>query len=716
MSTFFIAVGSLVLYIIAYHTYGRWLARRFFKLDKDAPVPSRMINDGLDFIPTRKQIVFGHHFTSIAGTGPIVGPALAVIWGWLPALLWVIFGSIFMGAVHDMATLVVSIRNRGQTIGEVAGRLINPRVKILFLLILFVALMIVLAIFGLVIANIFDMYPASVLAVWVAMPMAMIIGWLVYRRGFSPTRPALVSLAIMITAIVLASEYDVFAFKVQPLTLGGFTITPVILWSAALFVYCYFASTLPVWLLLQPRDYVNAYLLIVGLAVIVLGIGAATFFHEGGAPIVAPAVQTDVPGAPPIFPFLFVTIACGAISGFHCLVSSGTSSKQIACETDAQFVGYGSMLTEGFLAVLVILACCAGVGLIPTLHSENSSRSIIRNGVPIVYEENFNPTVYTQQLKATLIGIDFRTLRVDAKPIWLVARYEGVDEKNQADVTPKLVARDYQTFNEYPSAEIGEPFLLDGGSATLLDSGVLELHGRPAWNLRYLSWQESGGLATTVSAFVDGAGNFVSAIGIPRPFAVGLMAVLVASFAATTLDTATRLQRYVVQELASTFRIAPLSGPKGATALAVLSAAVVAVIPPPGETWATGMGKGGMTLWPVFGAVNQLLAGLAFTVVVFYLARRRMRLWFIALPAAAMLIIPVAAMLYQVFNPVNGWWPMKQYHLVATGAAILALQAWMVVEALRMIPRVHGVLEPEPGAIPRAFEVIEVPSSHGRQS
>ncbi len=706
MSTFFIAVGSLVLYIIAYHTYGRWLARRFFKLDKDAPVPSREINDGKDFVPTRKQILFGHHFTSIAGTGPIVGPALAVIWGWLPALLWVIFGSILMGAVHDMATLVISIRNRGQTIGEVAGRLINPRVKILFLLILFLALMIVLAIFGLVIANIFDMYPASVLAVWIAMPMAMVIGWLVYRRGFSPTLPALVSLAIMITAIVLASEYDVFAFKVQPLTLGGFTIAPVILWSAALFVYCYFASTLPVWLLLQPRDYVNAYLLVVGLAVIVLGIGAATFFHEGGAPIVAPAVQSSVPGAPPMFPFLFVTIACGAISGFHCLVSSGTSSKQIACETDAQFVGYGSMLTEGFLAVLVILACCAGLGMQSTRISSadiwftslgmSPNEDIVLASVGIA-----RPPEFVQRLQVEIGTYEIKQL----DQLTLLK----ADSNPDSSTANTLKIGGYQI-------NIANPLIIDKGTILFEDETHAVFSGRLTWDYRYFSWSSSGGLARTVSAFVDGAGNFVTTLGIPRPVAVGLMAVLVASFAATTLDTATRLQRYVIQELAATFRIAPLSRPQGATALAVLSAALVAVIPPPGETWATGMGKGGMTLWPVFGAVNQLLAGLAFTAVVFYLARRKMRLWFIALPAAAMLIIPVAAMLYQLFNPNDGWWPMRQYHLVAAGAVILALQAWMVLEALRMIPRVHGVLEPELGAIPRAFEVIEVPGGHGRPS
>ncbi|MBX3393921.1 MAG: carbon starvation protein A [Phycisphaerae bacterium] len=679
MATFSIALGSLVLYIVAYHTYGRWLARKLFKLDPNAPVPSQTINDGRDYVPTPKQILFGHHFTSIAGTGPIVGPALAVIWGWLPALLWVIFGSIFMGAVHDLATLVVSIRNRGQTVGEIAGRLINPRVKALFLIILFLALMIVLAIFGLVIANIFDMYPASVLSVWIAMPLAMLIGWCVYRKGVKPTAPALISLAVMIGAIVLASESDAFAFRMPGFTIDGFRIDPVITWTAALLVYCYFASTLPVWLLLQPRDYVNAYLLVVGLAMIVLGIGGATFLHEGGAPIVAPAVQADVPGAPPMFPFLFVTIACGAISGFHCLVSSGTSSKQIACETDAQFVGYGSMLTEGFLAVLVILACCAGLGLGSTTIARNLTGSSIRTESEYEFGTFEDPNGTPTRLAVTQNGGNSRLY---------TTRPEGASAATPREADARIP-------------------LMNGSVVFHQSQPAATFQGYPAFRERYRSWTHSGGLARTVSAFVDGAGNFVTTIGVPRPVAVGLMAVLVASFAATTLDTATRLQRYVIQELAATCHIRVFAGPKGATLMAVASAALLAALPPPGQTWQSGMGKGGMTLWPIFGAVNQLLAGLAFTVIVFYLARRRMKLWFILLPGAAMLIIPMTAMWYQMFNTADGWWPMRQFHLIAAGAIIMALQIWMIVEALRMIPHVHGVLEQEPLGMSRALEPVE---------
>ena len=185
MQTLAIALGSLILYIIAYNTYGKWLGEKIFKLDKNASVPSIDLEDGEDYVPTKKGIVFGHHFTSIAGTGPIVGPALAVMWGWVPALLWVLFGSIFIGAVHDFGALVVSLRNKGQTVGDVAGKVITTRVRFLFLLILFMALTLVLAIFGLVIAVVFQMFPAAITPCMIQIPLALIIGTLAHRKGFN---------------------------------------------------------------------------------------------------------------------------------------------------------------------------------------------------------------------------------------------------------------------------------------------------------------------------------------------------------------------------------------------------------------------------------------------------------------------------------------------------------------------------------------------------
>ena len=365
MTTLVVAVLSMVGFVVAYNTYGRWLAKKLFSLTDDAKMPSEECRDDIDFVPTRKSIVFGHHFTSIAGTGPIVGPALAVFWGWLPALLWVVFGSILIGGVHDLAALVISIRNRGQTIGQAAGRLISPRAKILFLFVLALALSIVLAVFGLVIAAIFAIYPESVLSVWIAMPIALVIGWRVYRGGGGLIVPSLIGLGLLYLAVYVGTYY--MPIDLAPiLPEDGKFLTPVVVWTIILLVYAFVASVLPVWMLLQPRDYINSLQLFVALALLVGGLAVASLNGSADLLASAPAIADEVPAdAPSLFPFLFITIACGACSGFHCLVSSGTTSKQLEKATDAQAVGYGGMLLEGMLAVLVILACSAGVGMGP---------------------------------------------------------------------------------------------------------------------------------------------------------------------------------------------------------------------------------------------------------------------------------------------------------------------------------------------------------------
>ncbi|MGI9515833.1 MAG: carbon starvation CstA family protein, partial [Pirellulaceae bacterium] len=381
MTTLLIAVGSFFGFIIAYNTYGRWLSRKIFELDPDREVPSIELRDDRDYVPTNKSIVFGHHFTSIAGTGPIVGPAIAILWGWVPALLWVLFGSVLIGAVHDFGSLFVSLRNRGQTIGDVAGRLIRSRVRFLFLTILLFALWIVLAIFGLVIANVFKMFPASILPVFLQIPIAVVIGMWLHRRGANLLIPSLIALGTMYATVWLGAGCPGVSGGGGAVgewvrgvngTLASWSIGT---WTAVLLAYCFVASVLPVWTLLQPRDYINSLQLVSSLALVMIGLIVAGFVGINGQPLemVAPAVNWSPAGAPPIFPFLFITIACGAISGFHCLVSSGTTSKQLKCESDAQFVAYGSMLTEGFLAVIVILAVGSGIGYGWSQYSETGT-------------------------------------------------------------------------------------------------------------------------------------------------------------------------------------------------------------------------------------------------------------------------------------------------------------------------------------------------------
>ena len=202
MTTLLIALLSGIGFIVAYHTYGRWLGSKIFRLSADTVCPSERLNDGVDYVPTSKSVVFGHHFTSIAGTGPIVGPAIAIMWGWVPALLWVVLGSIFIGAVHDFGALVVSLRNNGQTVGDIAGRVLNRRVRLLFLLTLFMALTVVLAIFGLVIAAVFKQYPAAIFPCVVQIPIAIGIGMLLYRKGAGLFVPSLIALGVMYLTVI----------------------------------------------------------------------------------------------------------------------------------------------------------------------------------------------------------------------------------------------------------------------------------------------------------------------------------------------------------------------------------------------------------------------------------------------------------------------------------------------------------------------------------
>ena len=612
MTVLLILIAAVLSLACGYFVYGRWLATKLFALDPTFVVPSIELQDDHDFVPTPVPIVFGHHFTSIAGTGPIVGPALAIMWGWGPALVWVILGSIFIGGMHDMAVLVVSLRNRGMTIGEIAGRLLNPRVRLLFLVLLLFALWVVLAIFGWVIASVFVQFPEAILPVFLQIPIAVFIGTQVHRRGRNLRVPCLVALALMYATVWLGAGCPGttwtggwFGGLIQEVNYS-IAAWPIWLWIAILLTYCYLASVLPVWTLLQPRDFINSLQLLSSLGLVVLGlvvtttIGSDPVSSSQNAPALtmfAPFVDFSPQNAPPIFPFLFVTIACGAVSGFHCLVSSGTSSKQLQCETDACAVGYGSMLLEGFLAVLVIIAVGGGIGL----------------GWP----------------------------------------------------------------EEYPG-----------------------LSGTQLWHALYSDWKDvTGGKA--IAAFVVGSGNFLESLGMSATMSRALIGVLVASFAGTTLDTATRLQRYVVQELSGTLlkRVPVSLGTQplrwlttthGATLFAVITAFCLAMLPAPGKGWSLEtIGTGGLILWPLFGATNQLLAGLSLLVVSFYLRRRKLPTWIAGLPMIFMLVMPAWAFVYNI----KVWLSGGSFGLVIVALVMLAIEIWLIVEGIILWGQIQGVLE-----------------------
>jgi carbon starvation protein len=346
MNAAFLALATFAFFALGYRFYGRFLSRRIFALAASEPVPARELADDVDYVPTRMGVLWGHHYTSIAGAAPIVGPTLAVIWGWLPALLWVALGTVFMGAVHDFAALVISLRHQGHSIGDIAGRVVSPRVRTLFLLIIIFLLWIVLAVFAYVIATLFVSHPGSIFPINIQIVVAVALGWLVYRRGVGLLWPSLVGYVVLLVAIAYGNPFAAAFPAVASLSVTA--------WVWILLAYCFVASVLPVWLLLQPRDYLNAHQLLTGLGLLTVGL---LVLH----PVVqAPALHLWPPGAPPLVPFLFITIACGAISGFHGLVASGTTSKQVGCMTDAMPIGYGGMLGEGSLGLLAVLASTAG--------------------------------------------------------------------------------------------------------------------------------------------------------------------------------------------------------------------------------------------------------------------------------------------------------------------------------------------------------------------
>ncbi len=559
MDALLIMIVAFAGYIAMYKLYGQYIGKKIFALSPTARTPSQEFEDGVDYVPTKKEIIFGHHFTSIAGTGPIVGPAIAIIWGWVPALLWVFVGSIVMGAVHDFGALVISLRNQGKSISDYTAKYINNRTRFLFFLIVFLELWIVIAVFGLVIAIIFAMYPQSVVAVWVEVPIAMVLGYLVYKKGGNVTSLSIWAILLMYLFVFLGPF-----MPVKMPTVAGIPATGV--WTIILLIYGFIASVLPVTALLQPRDFINSHQLVIAMGLLILGVFGAAL--TGRLEIVAPAIQASPAKAPSMWPFLFITIACGAISGFHSLVSSGTSGKQVRSEEDALFVGYGSMLMEGALATLVIIAVAAGIGM-----------------------------GYTTKSGETLTGV-------------------------------------------------------------------------AAWTTHYSSWAAAAGLGSKISAFVDGAANMIMTLGIPKIFTLAIMAVFVASFAGTTLDSATRIQRYVLSELFTTLKLDFLTGKYTATAIAVGTALILA--------FATGAGgKGAMKLWPLFGAVNQTLAALALIVITLYLKARGGLKWMVAgIPAIFMAIMTLwAATLNQL--QFGGAHNML---LQSINIVIIIIAAWIVVE------------------------------------
>ena len=344
MQSVMIVVLGIAGMSFGWFVYSKFIATKIYQLDPDFVTPAHEFNDGVDFHPTNKFILWGHHFTSVAGAAPIVGPAIAVYWGWVPAVLWVTLGTVFFAGVHDFGALWASARHKGKSIGALSEEVIGKRTRALFMIVIFLVLLMVNAVFGVVIAGAFVNTPSSVFPAWSAIFVALIIGQFVHRKF---------NLMVLSIGGVIALYLSVFAGSVMPLELPGelFGLTANANWIIILFIYAAIASMLPVWVLLQPRDFINGLQLFVGLFLLY---GAVLLSLPD---ISAPAFNNQMPAdAPSLVPLLFVTIACGAVSGFHGIVSSGTSSKQLNKETDARFVGYLGSVGEGSLALITIVA------------------------------------------------------------------------------------------------------------------------------------------------------------------------------------------------------------------------------------------------------------------------------------------------------------------------------------------------------------------------
>ena len=550
MNAAVIAIAVLVFYFLGYRYYSKFIAEKVFQLSDDEAMPSHELEDGVDYVPTNKHVLFGHHFSSIAGAAPIIGPAIAVFWGWVPAIFWVVIGTIFMGAVHDFSALVISARRKGRSVGDLAGVVMSGRARTLFLLIVYFLIFFVLAVFAYAIAGLFVKYPTSVLPINFEILVALAIGFFLYRKGVPLLWPSIIALILLYFTVWIGTKV--------PIEVPAIMGSPIVTWIIFLLVYSFIASILPVWTLLQPRDYINSHQLFVGLFVMLLGLFVA---HPQ---MQAPAFNPNPEGALPLFPFIFVTIACGAISGFHGLVSSGTTSKQLDKMSHARHIGYGGMLGEGTLAMVATLAVAAGIS-------------------------------------------------------------------------------------------------------------------RADWLIHYHDWQtaSSGGIAN----FVLGASTFLQALKFPPILANTFISVIVISFAATSLDTAARIQRLIIGELGSAYQIKLLENRYIGADLAVVPSLLLALF---AEAPGRGLGSGGFLLWPLFGATNQLVGGLTLLVATIFLWRSGRPIIYTAIPMVFLICMTTAAMVWNfktfVGNPL----------LLVLSAVILALEIWLILEAVLAFNRQRG--------------------------
>tara|TARA_Y100000996_G_scaffold201276_1_gene157831 strand:+ start:951 stop:2672 length:1722 start_codon:yes stop_codon:yes gene_type:complete len=566
MSSVVLVLFGLSFFYLGYRFYSKFIGDQIFGInDKQVSMPSKNFNDGIDYVPTKKHILFGHHFTSIAGAAPIIGPCVAAFWGWLPALIWILIGTVFMGAVHDFGALVTSVKEKGKSIADIASSTISKRARLMFLVFIIFLVWLVLAVFAMAIADLFVGIPSSVIPINIEIIIAIIMGYLLYKKKIDSLIPSLIALSILYFFIWVGTLYPI------DFTSSMNTQDAKNMWILILFIYSAIASLLPVWTLLQPRDYINSHQLFVGLSLLFLGIFVAQ-------PIVdAPAIRSfSDPSTPSLFPLLFVTIACGAISGFHGLVSSGTSSKQLEKLPDSRMIGYGGMIGEGTLALASTIAAVAGISL------------------------------------------------------------------------------------------VGEAHLPSVGAVSDLN-----------WSVYYDSWAHAS--SNKATAFVLGGGALLESLGIPVKMANTIMAVLVISFAATTLDTATRIQRFILNEFGLVTKVKFLSNRYIATVIAIVPAILLAFwnLSEPG----TGtVRQAGWVLWPIFGASNQMLGALTLMVLTLYYWQKKKPILPLLLPMLFILVLTFSALIVNAIK-----FSGENSLLFILTLLLIILILWMVYEGINKV-------------------------------
>ncbi|EMY79470.1 carbon starvation protein CstA [Leptospira weilii serovar Ranarum str. ICFT] len=635
-----------LVYFLGYKFYSGYISKSIFDL-KDNPkdTPAHKLNDGVDYLPTKPIVLFGHHYASIAGLAPVLGPAVAVIWGWLPAMIWVVFGSIFVGCVHDFGALVVSVRNQGKSIGQVAEDLLGHRARSLFHAIIFFLVALAMGVFVLVLAEMFSAdpkasllststanttvdtsaqerktlsettstnvdrtqkrnstvansktankkdhdhpgeirteekpfiklrshFPEAVIPSAAIMIFAVIMGYLHYKKGMNLTPLTVISVFGTLFFMVLGMQDSI-------LTETGLnrveTSPSTGTWKYILLFYAFLASVTPIWLLLQSRDYINSFLLYLGIILIYIGFFAGGILQNFSS-FNAEAIRTESIGFDMI-PFVFITIACGAVSGFHALVSSGTTAKQLDKETDARPIGYGGMIGESLLGLSAVIACTIG----------------------------------------------------------------------------------------FASSE--------------------------EWTGFYRSWSGIQGLAPQVGAYIYGTGRFLAQIGIPETFGQGFIALIVISFALTSLDSATRLLRYNIEEIAESTRISWIQTLVGNRYVSSLIACAAIGIFAFMEIEQDGKKKpAGLALWKLFGTTNQLLAGLALLVVTVFLLKSKKNVKVSFIPMLFVLSVTLWAMIRNFLDFLTG--PSPNLLLAAVGGTLIVLTLWLLAEAVLTWNRIRKV-------------------------